>query len=82
MHPPNPIQAISQQRQQFAMRTPQPQTQPSDLAEEIYVRLVASRHQGSQLDAAHLRQLAQDARTAARIYFEPVEKFDAGTRNR
>lgn len=79
MPAPNPIQAISQQRQQFAtpppvQRWPQPPEQPrpmDDLAEEIYVRLVTSQHQRSQLDESHLRQLARDARTAARIYFEP-----------
>lgn len=73
MRQPNPVQAISQQRQQFQMGGSQQQIQHelSDLAMEIYARLVVAHHPNCNdpMDESHLRGLAKDAQDAATAYF-------------
>lgn len=82
MRQPNPVQSVSQHRQQFNLQqvvgqapAPPAVEQAQELAMEIYARLVVGRHLGSYATTADkgvLLQLAQDAQTAARIYFESM----------
>ena len=90
MHRPNPVQSVTQQRQQFSTQParrvqqslssmlPEPPRPADDLAEEIYVRLVAGQYLDSnyntKLEAAHLRELARAAQTAATTYFKTLEE--------
>lgn len=75
VHRPNPVQSISQQRQQFSSRAIQPQQADAseELAMEIYARLVAGRHLDQRYtqpdDEEKLRQLAEHARLAASAFF-------------
>ena len=94
VHRPNPVQTIAQQRQQFQTPPVQqvqhwPAPQPAaeqhrpvdDLAEEIYVRLVAGRYLDPNFteppDQANLRQWARDAQTAATAYFATLEQEES-----
>ena len=92
-HRPNPVQSISQQRQQFSQAQFQPQqlmgqqpqqptaeaaiqAQMHELSLEIYARLVSGSYLDSNsysaLDQERLSQLAGQAQTAARAYFEQL----------
>lgn len=57
---------------------PEPARPADDLAEEIYVRLVAGQYLDSnystKLEAAHLRELARAAQLAATTYFQTLEE--------
>lgn len=78
MHRPNPVQSIAQQRQSFSamgrVMTGQEHREPwHDMAQEIYVRLVAGHYldqnYSTQLEPPHLQRLAESAIAAAQVYF-------------
>ena len=93
MRAPNPVRSVSQLPQQFQTRQVpqqfqmgQPAQQPmvnelvQDLAQEIFVRLVARSCESaytSPLEPQHLERLAHDSRAAAQAYFTSMGmKFD------
>ncbi len=76
-------QPARQVRQAFPMPPqPEPSRPADDLAEEIYVRLVAGQYldqnYSAKLDAVHLRELAMAAQTAATAYFQTLEETSNG----
>ena len=77
MHRPNPVQSVAQQRQSFSTKgrvigTQEPEPW-ADMAQEIYVRLVAGHYldqnYNAQLELPHLQKLAEAAQSAAQAYF-------------
>lgn len=77
MHRPNPVQPIAQQRQIFSQKgiagLPQQPEPWHDMAQEVYVRLVAGHYldqnYSTQLEPPHLQRLAESAIAAAQVYF-------------
>ena len=77
MQRPNPVNAIAQHRQQFALGQRQsPPADASELAMEIYVGLVIDLAQCGDLskvvDQEHLRQLALASQAAATAFFQTL----------
>ena len=80
VHKPNPVQSISQQRQQFQVaassQEQQIQQQMHSLSLEIYARRVAldmaDTSYTEPLQPPHLRKLAADSQAAARAFFEAL----------
>ena len=87
VHKPNPVQPISQHRQQFQVagtQEQQIQQQFLQLSLEIYARLVTGKYldagYSEPLDAGHLRKLAADSQIASRAFFEALGvKFGEAT---
>ncbi len=71
-------QPARQIQQSLSAMLPEPPRPADDLAEEIYVRLVAGQYLDSnystKLEASHLRELALAAQLAATTYFKTLEE--------